>query len=219
MSEATEKLWEMRHEPEILAQLERELSAAPAEFAAFWQRARLRHFQAMQALERDETGEAQSLYAAGFEEGKRAIEADSIRVEARFWAGVNRLEAARLQGSVAALAALPGALKDIERAEKLDETYHFAGPLRVQGRIMHHKPLLLGGSLDRAMAHFERALQVVPGNSTTLYYYAETLRADQRWKQLRAVLAQIIQAPRDEKWVWEQARDKERARKMVEELG
>ena len=218
MSETT-KLWELRHQDERLARLERALANAPADFETFWQRARLNHFRAMQALERGETEEAQALYAAGWQEGQRAIEAAPLRVEARFWAGVNRLEAARLQGSVVALAHLGGAIKDIERAEKWDESYHFAGPLRVLGRIMHHKPLLLGGSLDRAMAFYERALQVVPGNSTTLLYYAEALRADQRWKQLRAVLAQIIEAPRDEKWVWEQARDREKARKMVEELG
>lgn len=63
---------------------------------------------------------------------------------------------------------------------RLPTTTHFAGPLRVWGKLMHQKPLLLGGSIDRALDIYRRALQIAPHNSTTLLYYAESLIADQR---------------------------------------
>ncbi len=40
---------------------------------------------------------------------------------------------------------------------------------------MHLKPLLLGGSVDRAIEYYRRALQIAPHNSTTMLYYAEAL--------------------------------------------
>ena len=82
-------------------------------------------------------------------------------------------------------------------------------------RITHFKPLLLGGSLDRALDVYRRALQIFPENSTTLLYYAEALIADQRKKLARRTLETIISAPEDADWVWEQARDKCKAEKLL----
>jgi cytochrome c-type biogenesis protein CcmH/NrfG len=106
--------------------------------------------------------------------------------------------------------------KRIEKAVAIDETFHFAGPLRVWARLTHLKPFVLGGNLNHALEIYRRAVQVAPDNSTTLLYYAQALIADRQPGLARQVLTLIIDAPEDAAWKWEQARDKRIAR---EELG
>ena len=85
-------------------------------------------------------------------------------------------------------------------------------------RITHVKPLLLGGSIDRALDMYRRALQIAPHNSTNLLYYAEALMADQQKVQAREIFNQIIAAPIDEQWRAEQARDRQIAQNRIAEL-
>lgn len=90
--------------------------------------------------------------------------------------------------------------------------------MRVAARITHLKPLLLGGSLERSLDLYRRALQIAPQNSTTLLYYAEALLADQQKRLARRSLRAIIEAPEDEDWVWEQARDRRLAKAHLERM-
>ena len=211
-------LYANRHLPENLSRLEGALTDNPQsdDYGWLWRAARLDHFRAMQALD-ENPGAARALFSQGAEraQGAQALQGD--RVEAAFWAPTCALEAARLSGTFAAATALGRAQKQLNRAAQIDETFHCAGPLRVLGRVTHLKPLLLGGSLDRALAFFERALQIAPDNSTTLLYYADALIADNQPAKARRVLKQIIAAPALESWVWESERDRELARTMMAE--
>ena len=210
-------LYAHRHLPETAREIERILGAHlnPNDYGWNWRAARFDHFRAMQA--EANPGEARALFARGAQRGHIAESLEKDRVEAAFWAATCGLEAARLGGTLAAAAALPRAQKQLDRAAQLDESFHYAGPLRVLGRVTHLKPLLLGGSLDRALAFFERALQLWPDNSTTLLYYADALIADNQPAQGRRVLKGIIEAPLREDWVWEGERDRELARKWMAE--
>jgi len=219
-----DELWRERHVPATLTALSesllkecKECDAAP-EYSGLWRLARLYHFCGMQADEEQLAERARQQFAAGAEVAKRAVEADWAGVEGNFWYGVNAIEAARRSGVLASATTLPRASHYIERAMNIDETYHFAGPVRVWGRIMHFKPLILGGTIDRALDIYRRALQIDDRNSTTLLYYAEALMADQQWNNTRRVLQSIIDAPDDGAWLWEQARDRRRAHVLLEQL-
>ncbi|HVF09492.1 MAG TPA: TRAP transporter TatT component family protein [Abditibacteriaceae bacterium] len=222
--------WRQRHDPAQVAALTNALEqaltgqGAAAEYALLWRGARLAHFQAMQAEASDDGQAAYRHFAAGAEMAQRALRLQSYGIEGNFWYGVNLIEAERRHGhglarSWAASRALPTAVKYIERTIGIDETYHFAGPLRVGGRLMHLKPLLLGGSVDRAMEYYRRALQIAPGNSTTLLYYAEALLADKQRRAARNMLRQIVEAADDPDWRWEQERDRSKARTLLLEIG
>ena len=212
-----------RHLTENLNVLQNELLAQiklgranPHNYGWLWRAARLAHFRAMQ----EQTGNpdaARALFAAGAEHAHAAAKLEIDRVEAAFWAATCDLEAARLGGKLAAAASLGRAQKQLNRAAQIDERYHFAGPLRVLGRVTHLKPLILGGNLDYAIAFFERALQISPANSTTLLYYADALIADNQPGPARRALKQIAAAPALENWVWESERDRELARVMMAE--
>ena len=222
--EIFDERWRRRYEDDTLAALtEIFKNAAPdtgaEEYEWRWRRARLLHFAAMVSEEKSAPAtDVARLFSEGAEQAKRAVEISKHGVEGQFWLGVNALEAGRRKGALAAGAALSSASKNIERAMKISEEYHFAGPVRVWGRIQHLKPLILGGSLDRAHECFRRALQISPDNSTTLLYYAEALWADRQPKPARELCEKILSAPDDPAWMWEQARDRRLAAKLLEEI-
>ena len=211
-------LYADRHLPENLIALQDALrnNLKTDDYGWLWRAARLDHFCAMRALETSDD-EARALFARGAARARDAQKLEGDRVEAAFWAPTCALEAARLNGKLAAGLALGRAQKQLNRAAQIDEKYHFAGPLRVLGRVTHLKPLILGGNLDYALAFFERALQIAPGNSTTLLYYADALIADNQPALARRTLKQIIAAPPLENWIWESERDRELAQKMMAE--
>jgi tetratricopeptide (TPR) repeat protein len=213
--------WKQRHDAEQLLDFESTLDRAlfrqgdELGYPLLWRWARLSHFRAMQASDEQE---ALRHFEAGAEEAQKAIVLQPHRVEGFFWLGVNSLEAARRKNIMVAARAVSVASKHIERSMNLDEEYHFAGPLRVWGRITHLKPMILGGSLDRAIEIYRRALQIAPHNSTTLIYYAEALLADQQKPLARTILNSIVENPDDPEWRWEQERDRQQARKLLESM-
>ena len=209
-------LYAERHLPANVRALETALAAhlRPDDYGWNWRAARLDHFRAMQ-LQDDNPAAARALFAHGAERAQVAQALQGDRVEGAFWAPTCALEAARLGGKLAAAAILGRAQKQLDRAARLDEAYHYAGPLRVLGRVTHLKPMLLGGSLDRALAFYERALQLAPGHSTTLLYYADALLDDNQPAQARRVLNGLVAAEPSPNWVWESARDRETARHWI----
>ena len=213
-------LYAQRHLTENLNVLQNELlnqigPGQPANYGWLWRAARQAHFNAM--IFGADLDAARALFAGGAEQARAAQNIEGDRVEGVFWEATCALEAARLSGKIAAGLALGRAQKQLNRAAQIDERYHFAGPLRVLGRVTHLKPLVLGGNLDYALAFFERALQIAPDNSTTLLYYADALIADNQPAQARRTLKQIIAAPALENWKWESERDRELARVMMAE--
>ena len=213
-------LYANRHLTENLNVLQNELlrqikPGTPDNYGWLWRAARLSHFNAM--LAGDSPDLARALFAGGAEQARSAAKLEGDRVEAAFWEATCALEAARLGGKVVAGLALGKAQKQLNRAAQIDERYHFAGPLRVLGRVTHLKPLVLGGNLDYALAFFERALQISPDNSTTLLYYADALIADNQPAKARSTLKRIIAADALEDWIWESERDRELARVMMAE--
>jgi tetratricopeptide (TPR) repeat protein len=170
-------------------------------------------------MQHNEPAQARQLFTLGTQAAQEALASGSAySVEAHFWYGVNHIEAARLQGKIASARALGDATRHIERAAAIDETYHFAGPLRVLGRIMHMRPLLLGGDLNKAVDFLRRALQVSPDNSTTMLYLAEALFADRQLAETRSVVKRIIEGAPDPAWQWEQARDRKAAQAILDKM-
>jgi len=216
--------WRARADETRFVELENALDRAlyeskrTPEYALLWRWARLEHFRAMREIEAQNKGAAQRHFAAAAQESEAAVGSQPNRVEGHFWCGVCQIEAARLGGKLAAMRAFSQSAKHIDRAAQIDEAYHFAGPLRVQARMAHLRPMLLGGSLERALEIYRRALQIAPHNSTTLLFYADSLVANQERPQARIVLQQVLDAPHDAHWQWEQARDKKLAARKLQEL-
>ena len=111
------------------------------------------------------------------------------------------------------------ARSELKLAAKVNDSYHDAGPLRVLGRIEHKAPKLLGGNLKRGRQCFDRALQIAPQNTVTLLYAAELAIDDDDRDRAMSLLEQIIQSPVGLEWEFENRRDRELARALLEKLG
>jgi len=216
-----DEFWQLRHKASPVEAFESVLHnalPAPPEYSTLWRLARHAHFRAMQNEEAEHKDEALMWFEIGKNHAQKAVELNRHEVEGHFWLGVNALEWSRRKSWVQAASTFRMAAAHIERAMNQNEEYHFAGPVRVWARVTHFKPLILGGSLDRALDIYRRALQIAPHNSTTLIYYAEALLADQQKPLARQTLHQIIDAPEDKEWIWEQARDRKIAKDYLAKM-
>jgi tetratricopeptide (TPR) repeat protein len=204
-------LWERRHESDAFDACF-EAAQTADNFDWQWRMARLAHFAGMQAQEEGDNTSALEQFGIGKTAADLALNEKPRRVEASFWLATCELERARLRGPIALASILNRCQKLLERASAVDETFHFAGPVRVLGRVTQLKPLVLGGSLDRALTFYERALQIAPRNSTSRLYFADALLSDRQPLRAREALGQVIEDSDPHNWAWETARDQKLAR-------
>jgi len=158
------------------------------------------------------------LYARAARHGRRAIELNGDRVEGYFWTGVNLALHAQTRKGLKGILALLESRRTLQRACKISEDYHGAGPLRVLGRLDHKSPRVLGGNLQRSQSYYERALMIAPTNTVTLIYAAE-LEIDRRNpRKALTLLERVLSLPIDPDWEFENIRDKTLAKSMLERL-
>lgn len=180
-----------------------------------WRLARALFFLGQEA---DSNATRRQLHAAGINAGERAIALNSERVEGHFWVGVNLALFAESNGGLRGARALLWARTELKLAAQMNESYHGAGPLRVLGRVEHKAPRLLGGNRKRSRHCFDRALRVAPGNSVTLLYAAELAIDERDSNRAQSLLKQIIEAPIDPEWEFENRRDQKLAGALLVKL-
>ena len=207
--------------PKMRAFLKKALSGKASrdiEYSILWRLARWHHFAAMT---NDDNKIARVHFASGAQQAQLAIKSRKTvqheSIEADFWCAVNALEAARLTSKIAVIGVLPRATRTLKNVVRCDEGFHFAGALRVLGRITHLKPKFLGGGARKSLSYFQDALHFAPQNSTTRLYYAEALRDADENDEARRELETLLSQPRDDEWKWEQARDQEIAARLLNE--
>lgn len=216
--------WRARGDAEQLSQMRAQLEDAlqtkaecKIEYSIRWRLARLHHFTAMLHEEQNDRKAAHREFVLGRQQASRAFLLNDD-VAGHFWLGVCLLEAARTKNPFAALLVLEHARKRLQLALERDASFHHAGALRVLGRMAHRTPPLLGGGKRRALDFYRRALKIAPDNSTTQLYLAELLFSMKRNEEAAALLGRIVSQPRDDDWVWEQGRDHEIARRLLQKL-
>ena len=115
--------------------------------------------------------------------------------------------------------ALRWARLELKRAIQIDERYHGAGPLRVLGRLDHKAPRILGGNRKRGRELLDRALTITSSNTVTLMYAAELALESGERDRASNLLQQVLESPLDAEWEFENDRDRERARSLLNSLG
>jgi tetratricopeptide (TPR) repeat protein len=164
------------------------------------------------------TADKRQLYAAGIGAGERAVALNDERVEGHFWAGVNLALFAESNGGLRGARAVRWARRELRLAAKINEKYHDAGPLRVLARLDHKAPLLLGGNRRRSRELFERAIEIAPANSVTLVYAAECFIDAGERQRAKQFLEKVISSAIDSEWEFENSRDKQLAKTLLEGL-
>ena len=180
-----------------------------------WRLARALFFLGQEAGGPDSS---KQLYAAGIGAGERAVALNKDRVEGHFWVGVNLALFAEANRGIRGLRALRWAQLELRRAIEIDERYHGAGPLRVLGRLLYKAPKILGGSRKRSRELLERALAIAPSNSVTLLYAAELAISSGERDRALNLLRMVIDLPVDVEWEFENRRDRELARSLLDQI-
>ncbi len=207
---AREKTNRVRQSVELLQPL-----AAASDYEATWRLCRVLFFLGQEA---PGESEARRLHARGVIEGERAIKAAPQRVEGYFWLGVNLALLANLENAFRAARHALRAKRVLSRAALINPAYHGAGAWRVLARLLHKLPRLLGGNTNRALAFFERAIELAPSNTVTRLYFAETLLEMGDATRARAQLEALLNAPLDPAWAFETARDRRRALDLLQTM-
>lgn len=200
---------------ESLSELESVAAVSGDGFEISWRMGRALFFLGQEEEHRDK---AAALHARGVVVCARAARLEPRRVEGHFWRGVNLALQAQAANSLAALALAWRARRELERAARINQAYHDAGPLRVLARLAHKLPRLIGGGYARASAGFERAIEIAPANTVTRIYFAEMLLDAGEMARARRELETLLQAPLDMAWEFETKRDRLRAREMLEKI-
>jgi tetratricopeptide (TPR) repeat protein len=213
-----DQLYHQRSQPESVRESVMVLSGARGgsdRYEVQWRLARALFFLGQQASSREA---ARQLYASGIGAGERAVALNQERVEGHFWVGVNLALFAESGRGLRALRALRWARSELSRAISISEKYHDAGPLRVLARLEHKAPRLLGGNLKRSRELFKRALAIAPSNSVTLIYAAQLALDTGERDRATALLEQVLTSSIDSDWEFENNRDRELARSMLDRL-
>ena len=186
-----------------------------ARYEVQWRLSRALFFLGQEAGSRESS---RQLHSAGIEAGERAVALNPERVEGHFWVGVNLSLFAGVNRGIRGARAMRWARSELKLAGAINERYHDAGPLRVLGRLEHKAPRILGGNLKRSRELFARALEIAPENSVTLTYAAE-LAIDMGNRDIAvSLLKRMIEAPLDTQWEFENKRDREIARLLLDQL-
>ena len=186
-----------------------------SDYEVAWRLGRALFFLGQEAQSKEET---RACHARAVRVCKLAARAQPGRVEGHFWLGVNLALLAQVENTFNALRKALHARRSLTRAVRIDPLYHAAGPLRVLGRLQHRLPRLLGGGIARARGNFERAIKLAPENTVTRIYLAEMMLEIGEENRARHELEDLLKAPLDPAWAFESARDKEKARRMLDEM-
>ena len=215
--ERADLLYAKRSEIEnILASVELLKEAATHNYEAAWLLGRALFFLGQESQNQ---AEARAHFAHGIRASARAVKLGPDRVEGHFWLGVSLALMAQSKKQLLALGHVWLAKRSLRRAERIDPSYHAAGPVRVLGRVQHKLPRVLGGGHKSARANFEKALQLAPENTVTRIYFAELLLEIGEMTQAREQLDAILHANPNPAWAFETTRDQKIAREKITSMG
>jgi hypothetical protein len=101
--------------------------------------------------------------------------------------------------SITALAELPRVEALMRRALTLDETYNYGSPHLFMGVLDASRPPVAGGSLERAQAHFLKAIDIGGGQFLMAYvYYADVYARKALDRDLfTSTLKKVLDTPAD----------------------
>jgi tetratricopeptide (TPR) repeat protein len=186
-----------------------------SQYEALWRAGRALFFLGQEAAKEDEKRDA---HARAVSICKPAARAKPLRVEGHFWLGVNLALLAEVENPIKALLDALSARRALMRAVQLDPAFHAAGPLRVLARLQHKLPRTFGGGPERARINFERAIRLAPANTVTRLYFAEMLLEIGERERARSELMALLDATPDARWIFESARDRQRAQRMLVDI-
>jgi tetratricopeptide (TPR) repeat protein len=173
---ALDLAWSVRHElHDKILEFMRKKVVLPDNFEVLWRMARLSYYSGFFGMPKDASSEDKMLvFQVGTEAGERARRLDASRVEGHYWYAVTLGGWGIAKGVLNALSSA-GPMRDaLSEAIKIDSKYHFAGPLRVRGRLYYKLPGIISfGDNQKAAEDLKKAISLAPDIKLNHIYMAE----------------------------------------------
>jgi hypothetical protein len=149
------------------------------DFDVLWRMSRLAYYVGFFVLAPESRkDERADIFKLGVETGDRARKLQPGRVEGHYWYAISQGGLGIAKGIMASLSAAEPMRDALDEAVKLDAKYHFAGPLRVRGRLYFKLPggFLSFGDNKKAYADLKKAVEYGPECKLNYIYLAEVTR-------------------------------------------
>lgn len=169
-------VWNVRHEmhAKIVDFLKRK-PALPDDFEVLWRVSRLSYYGGFFALPQGATSEEKmNVFQVGVDAGDKARRMAAGRVEGHYWYAVTIGGWGIAKGILNALSSAKPMREALTEAIKIDPKYHYAGPLRVRGRLYNKLPGIVSfGDNKLALEDLKKAVSLAPESKLNHIYLAE----------------------------------------------
>lgn len=173
-----EAVWDKRASmhPQIVAFL-KSRPRLPDEYDVQWRVSRLAYYAGFFATTDAQKAERMEIFRVGSEAGEKARKMQPGRVEGHYWYAISVGGLGIAKGIMASLSSAEPMREALDEAVKLDARYHFAGPLRVRGRLYYKLPggIISFGDNKKAFADLKKAVELGPESKLNYVYLAEVV--------------------------------------------
>ena len=195
-------IWEMR------------LEANPKDFESAWKIARAMYWLGRHG---DQNSRRLAL-ERGVAAGRQAAALQPTRPEGFFWMGTCMGEIAETSGRMKALGLKDDIKAAFEAVLRIDPGFQAGSADRGLGRWYFKVPGLFGGSRKKSEDHLRKSLEYDPNSTTSHFFLAETLLADDRDREARDELNKVLAVPINPEWAPEDREFKEKAQALLQTM-
>jgi tetratricopeptide (TPR) repeat protein len=195
--------------------MEQTTTREPSNYEAWWRLARARYYAGDR--ENDQTKKTK-LFQSGVEAAKKAIAADTTRVEGHFWLGANQGEYADLKGALQSLGLVKTIRREFEAALAINPAYENGAIYSALGQIDLNLPRLLGGNEKRGIERLEAGLKVGPDNAELKVTLADVYQKKGRRDEARKLLESVLTANDQARSPMEMEELRTKARGLLEKM-
>ncbi|MDP7556632.1 MAG: TRAP transporter TatT component family protein [Nitrospinaceae bacterium] len=127
------------------------------------------------------------------EQTSKTITRNSKLANGYFFNGLCNGKLGEAQGLWSSLGKIEPLKNDMEIAIKLDPSVNEGGPHRALGNLYLQLPYLLGGNLERSIAHFQEAVRLGPQFGENYLGLAEAYIQDENYRLARDTLKNLLE--------------------------
>jgi hypothetical protein len=169
-------VWNVRHDMHAkIVEFLRKKPTLPEDYEVLWRLSRLSYYGGFFALPAGATSEEKmDVFQVGADAGEKARRLAAGRVEGHYWYAVTLGGWGIAKGILNALSSAKPMREALNDAIKIDAKYHFAGPLRVRGRLYNKLPGVISfGDNKLALEDLKKAVAMAPESKLNHIYLAE----------------------------------------------
>lgn len=184
------------------------------DFEAAWKLARAQYWLGGHASE----AERKAILEAGVRSARVAAQLQPQRPEGHFWMAANMGELAESHGLRQGLKYRGDIKNALLTVLRIDPAFQQGSADRALGRWYYKVPGLFGGSKKKSEEHLRKSLTYNPQSTASLFFLAETLLEQDRDKEARETLQQVVDSPLDPDWAPEDREFKKKAEALLQKL-